>query len=275
MKTQRVIKRDATYQKFEVLKSNRNKRHRYGEFFVEGVRNINHLISEGWTVNSFLYSGEAKLSDWARDILKAVPTKVNYELTDELMAELSGKTDASELMAIVQMRPNDPAQIRPGKNPLLVLFDRPSNRGNLGTIIRSIDALGLDGLVVTGHSVDLYDPETIVASMGSFFKVPSVRIEDNQSIREWIQGLKAKHPGFQVVGTSAHAECSLFDADLTAPTLLLIGNETDGLSRKLAEISDRMVKIPMSSSSSASSLNVACAASILFYEAIRQRKGTL
>ena len=57
MKTQRVIKRDATYQKFEVLKSNRNKRHRYGEFFVEGVRNINHLISEGWTVNSFLYSG--------------------------------------------------------------------------------------------------------------------------------------------------------------------------------------------------------------------------
>lgn len=275
MKTQRVIKRDATYQKFEVLKSNRNKRHRYGEFFVEGVRNINHLISEGWTVNSFLYSGEAKLSDWARDILKAVPTKVNYELTDELMAELSGKTDASELMAIVQMRPNDPAQIRPGKNPLLVLFDRPSNRGNLGTIIRSIDAFGLDGLVVTGHSVDLYDPETIVASMGSFFKVSSVRIEDNQSIREWIQGLKAKHPGFQVVGTSAHAECSLFDADLTAPTLLLIGNETDGLSRKLAEISDRMVKIPMSSSSSASSLNVACAASILFYEAIRQRKGTL
>jgi len=275
MKTQRVIKRDATYQKFEVLKSNRNKRHRYGEFFVEGVRNINHLISEGWTVNSFLYSGEAKLSDWARDILKAVPTKVNYELTDELMAELSGKTDASELMAIVQMRPNDPAQIRPGKNPLLVLFDRPSNRGNLGTIIRSIDAFGLDGLVVTGHSVDLYDPETIVASMGSFFKVPSVRIEDNQSIREWIQGLKAKHPGFQVVGTSAHAECSLFDADLTAPTLLLIGNETDGLSRKLAEISDRMVKIPMSSSSSASSLNVACAASILFYEAIGQRKGTL
>jgi tRNA G18 (ribose-2'-O)-methylase SpoU len=275
MKTQRVIKRDATYQKFEVLKSNRNKRHRYGEFFVEGVRNINHLISEGWTVNSFLYSSEAKLSDWARDILKAVPTKVNYELTDELMAELSGKTDASELMAIVQMRPNDPAQIRPGKNPLLVLFDRPSNRGNLGTIIRSIDAFGLDGLVVTGHSVDLYDPETIVASMGSFFKVPSVRIEDNQSIREWIQGLKAKHPGFQVVGTSAHAECSLFDADLTASTLLLIGNETDGLSRKLAEISDRMVKIPMSSSSSASSLNVACAASILFYEAIRQRKGTL
>src|SRR5690554_6393544 len=120
------------------------------------------------------------------------------------------------------MRQNKPAQIRPGKNPLLVLFDRPSNRGNLGTNIHSIDAFGLDGLVVTGHSVHLYDPETIVASMGSFFKVPSVRIEDKQSIRECIQGLKSKHPGFQVVGTSAHAECSLFDADLTAPTLLLI-----------------------------------------------------
>src|SRR5699024_6493863 len=69
MKTERVYTRSATYQKFEVLKTNRNKRYKYGEFFVEGVRNINNAVENGWEIVSFLYDGDRKLSDWARDKL--------------------------------------------------------------------------------------------------------------------------------------------------------------------------------------------------------------
>ena len=77
MKTERVYTRSATYQKFEVLKTNRNKRYKYGEFFVEGVRNINNAVENGWEIVSFLYDGDRKLSDWARDKLAAVRTQVN------------------------------------------------------------------------------------------------------------------------------------------------------------------------------------------------------
>ena len=169
VKTERVYTRSATYQKFEVLKTNRNKRYKYGEFFVEGVRNINNAVENGWEIVSFLYDGDRKLSDWARDKLAAVRTQVNYALRGDLLAALSGKADTSELLAVVKMRDDDFSRIPLSENPLIALFDRPSNHGNLGTILRSCDALGVEGLILTGHGVDLYDPDVVSSTMGSFF----------------------------------------------------------------------------------------------------------
>jgi len=272
MKAQRIYTKNAQYQKFEVLKTNRNKRYKYNEFFVEGVRNINVAIRNGWRIHSFLYSFEKKLSGWAQDLLKNTETMMNFELTDALMADLSSKTDTSELLAIVEMREDAAESLPLSKNPLLVLFDRPSNKGNLGTLIRSCDALGVDGLILTGHAVDLYDPETIAASMGSFFKVPVIRVADNQTILQWMAEMKEKYPGFKAVGTSAHAEVTIDQYDYAAPVMLMIGNETDGLSRNFQALCDDMVTIPMSPDSSASSFNVACAATVMLYEVTRQRR---
>ena len=154
-----------------MLKTNRNK----GIDTVSSlwrVRNINEAIGNGWQIHSFLYAKEKPLSRWARDTIGSIQTEINYELTPALMDELSGKDDTSELMAVVCMRKDDISQIRLSKAPLLMVFDRPSNHGNLGTIIRSCDAFGVDGLIITGHAVDLYAPEVVVASMGSFFKLP-------------------------------------------------------------------------------------------------------
>ena len=78
MKTVKIYSKNAAYQKFEVLKTNRNKRHRYGEFFVEGVRNINEAEKNGWRFSSFLYSSERSLSGWAKEKLASVKTDVNY-----------------------------------------------------------------------------------------------------------------------------------------------------------------------------------------------------
>ena len=141
-----------------MLQTNRNKRYKYGEFLVEGVRNLNEAVRSGWEISSLLYTDEIPLSQWARDFLAQVKTEENYVLTRELMQELSRKEDTSELMAVVKMRDDSFASLRLRENPLLVVFDRPSNRGNLGTLIRSCDALGADALLVTGHAVDLYDP---------------------------------------------------------------------------------------------------------------------
>lgn len=271
MKIVKVYSKNADYQKFEVLKTNRNKRYRYFAFFVEGVRNINEAIKNGWAISSFLYTPDKPLSEWAREILRTVKTDVNYELPQSLMAELSGKTDTSELMAVVNMREDSFARFHQPENPLYVLFDRPSNKGNLGTILRSCDAMGVDGLILTGHAVDLYDPDVVVSTMGSLFHTPAIRIPDNEQIFAWIAQIREKYPCFQVVGTTAHKERNIADVDLRRPTLLMIGNETDGLCRAFKEGCDVLATIPMSESSSASSLNVACAATVLMYEAARQR----
>lgn len=268
--TKDIFSRGAEFQKFQVLKTNRNKRRRYGEFFVEGVRNLNQAVENGWQIASFLFARERPLSRWAKGMLDRVPTPVNYRLSGELLDELSGKEDSSELMAVVKMRQGGLLGLELSSNPLLVLFDRPSNRGNLGTLLRSCDGFGAQGLILTGHGVDLYDPEVVTASMGSFFRVPAVQAE-NREMAEFLGVLREKYPGFRTVGTTAHRERPLYEEDLSGPLLLMLGNETDGLSYAYKQSCDVLCTIPMAESSSASSFNVACAGTVLLYEAARQR----
>lgn len=271
VQTRTIRSRNADYQRFQVLKTNRNKRYRYGEFFVEGVRNLNAAVQFGWHISSLLYPAQRPLSGWAQDLLHSQPTDVNYALSPELMDELSGKADGSELMAVVRMRPDSFSQLVCGDPPLLALFDRPSNKGNLGTILRSCDALGVDGLILTGHGVDPYDPEVVASTMGSFFKVPVIRAPESEAVMGFIEEMRRRYPGFQTVGTTAHRQKPLKDTDLTLPTLFMIGNETDGLCRAFKEGCDVLATIPMDPASYASSFNVGCAATVLFYEAARQR----
>lgn len=267
-----IYSRDAAFQKFQVLRGNRNKRHRYGQFLVEGVRNLNQAAACGWDIASFIYPRDRELSGWARDMLGGVKTQENYRLSPELMEELSGKEDTSELLAVVNMRRGGAEGFTLSENPLLVLFDRPSNRGNLGTLLRSCDGLGAEGLILTGHGVDLYDPEVVTASMGSFFRVPAAQME-LRDVMAYIGSLREKYPGFKTVGTTAHKQRPLWGEDLCGPVMLLLGNETDGLSYSFKQSCDVLCTIPMAQSSSASSFNVACAGTVLLYEAARQRAG--
>lgn len=269
--TVKIYSKNAAYQKFEVLKTNRNKRYKYKEFFAEGVRNINQAVKNGWEIASFIYGDELSLSDWAKDMLRNVRTQTNYQLLPSLMADLSGKEDTSELLAVIKMREDNPENIILGHSPLIMLLDRPSNKGNLGTILRSCDAFGADGVIITGHAVDLYEPEVIAASMGSFFNVNCVRIYDNQALSEYISRLREKYPELQIIGTTAHKQHSIYNLSFLSPTLIMIGNETYGLNNTLKNGCDYLATIPMNYSSSASSLNIGCAATVFLYEAARQR----
>ena len=271
MKEIRLYTKNDIYQTLETLKTNRNKRYRQNCFLVEGVRSLKEARQNGWRFRSLLYD-PSDLSGWAKDMIREVPTEVNYALTKELMRDLSGKEDTSELMAVIEMREDVPEGITFRGDPFLVLFDRPSNKGNLGTLIRSCDALGADALVLTGHAVDLYDPDVVVSAMGSFFNLPVIRLKDNERLYAWVEELKKKYPSFRVVGTTAHREYPIDRAELSGPLLLMIGNETMGLNKAFKEYCDTLVTIPMAETSYASSFNVSCAASIMMYEVTRQRR---
>lgn len=273
MKTIDIHVKNNIYQHIEVLKNNRNKRYKYKEFFVEGVRNINAAIEKGWYIKSFIY-GEGKLSDWAKDILQNTSTEVNYRLYNNLLNELSSKTDTSELIAIVQMRENEKIMktLEIKDSTFIVLFDRPSNKGNLGTLIRSCDAFGVDLLILTGHSVDLYDPDVITSSMGSFFNLRVVRISDNNALSQLLENAKREQPDFKLVGTTAHHEEAIDAVELSLPMMLMVGNEAMGLNKTYKAMCDRLCTIPMDKDAKASSFNVSCAASIVMYEITRQRR---
>jgi tRNA G18 (ribose-2'-O)-methylase SpoU len=155
---------NAAFQRLEVLQRNRTKRHRYGEFVVEGVRAINSAIANGWTIRAFAYARERELSRWATSILAASSAESHFEIAPELFDRLSGKEEPSELLAVLAMRPDSLDRITVTGGMTVVVIDRPVSPGNVGTIIRSCDAFGVSGLMVTGHGVDLYDPATIERS---------------------------------------------------------------------------------------------------------------
>lgn len=259
------------FQRIEVIKRNREKRNRYKEFFVEGVKSINYAIRNNWHIKSFAYSAEKPLSNWAKDVLSNSTAQIHFELPLRLLDKLSDKEEElSELIAVVTIPEDDLSRIELKEDMLVVVFDRPSSHGNLGTMIRSCEALKVDGVIVTGHAVDIYDPKVIRASMGTFFTVPTIRLQSHHQLLPWLDSIREKYNEFKVVGSSSSGDKFIMDADLgTGPMALVIGNETHGLSYNYKQLCDFLVKIPMYGE--ITSFNVACAASVMLYEIDRQR----
>jgi 23S rRNA (uridine2479-2'-O)-methyltransferase len=265
----RVTRRNARFQEWAALLDNRSKRQRSGEFIVQGVRPITLALRNGWPIKAVLYDADGATSRWAAETLAAVAAP-KVAVAPDLLHELGGKTDAApELLAVAALPAADLARIPAGPGMLTVVVDRPASPGNLGTLIRSADAFGASGVIVTGHAADVYDPQSVRASTGSLFSLPAVRVPSHRPVLDWAGALRAAGVEVSVVGTDEHGDTDVADVDFTRPTLLVIGNETAGLSAAWRDACDHLARIPMLGT--ASSLNAAMAASIALYESARQR----
>lgn len=267
-----VSKRNSTYQVLESLATNRQKRSSTRTFLVEGVQPIDMALANEWAFAGLVYEDGATLSRWAHDVIAAVPDADKYAVASPLFRPLSGKQEPSELLAVVRMRDDRLDRIPVSGELLVVVVDRPGSPGNLGSLIRTCDAFGVSGVILTGHGVDLYESATVSASRGSLFAVPVVRVPSPDDVVAWANTARRRLGACRILGTDEGASLELPDADLRGPTLLLLGNETHGLSRAFRDACDQMVCIPMVGG--ASSLNVSVAGSIVLYETLRQRRAS-
>ncbi len=265
-----IGKRNSAYQVLESLASSRQKRNRTRTFLVEGVQPINTALANRWPIAALLYQSGSPRSRWAADVLERTPAAERYEIVPDLFRPLSRKDEPSELLAVVRMPDDHLDRVRIDPALLAVVVDRPGNPGNLGTLIRSCDAFGVNGIILSGHGVDLYEPATVTASRGSLFAVPVVRVPSHEDTLRWVTAVRTELGGCRVLGTDEAGSIDLHESDFLGPTVLLLGNESHGLSHAYRELCDDVVRIPMVGS--ATSLNVSVAASIVLYEAVRQRR---
>jgi 23S rRNA (uridine2479-2'-O)-methyltransferase len=267
----KIFSENNDFQHIDVLKRNREKRNKYKEFFIEGVKSIDYAIEYKWKIKMFVYSKEKPLSQWATNILENSKAETHFEMPLNLLQKLSDKDeDYSEILAVVSIPDSSLSNIIIKKDMLVVVLDRPSSHGNLGTIIRSCEALKVDGIIITGHAVDLFDPKVVRASMGTFFAVPIIRVQSHNDLLPWFNRVKSEFNNFQIIGTTAKTDKLIDKVDLSNPMALLVGNETHGLSYNHKELCDMLVKIPMYGE--ITSFNVSCATSIFLYEIDRQRR---
>src|SRR2546430_1475011 len=123
--------------------------------------------------------------------------------------------------------------------------DRCKRPRNIGTLVRSADAFGASGVIVTGHAADVYDPKAVRASTGSLFSVPVVRVPSHRPVVEWVEATRTGGVAVRLVGTDENGERDIAQFDFTQPTLVLVGNETTRLSAAWRDACYHDVRIPM------------------------------
>jgi tRNA G18 (ribose-2'-O)-methylase SpoU len=267
---QRVTSRNARFQQWQALLGNRTKRQRAGEFLVQGVRPITFAARHGWQFRALIYDAERPLSQWAQATLRDTGA-VQVAMAPALLAELGEKDEGPpELVAVVAMPGDGLHRIEAGGAFLGVALDRPASPGNVGSIIRSADALGAHGVIVAGHAADIYDPRCVRASTGSLFALPVARAPGHREVAAWVAAQRARGCPIVLAAADEHGDRDVSGFDLTQPVLLVIGNEATGLSAAWRGASAAVLRIPMAGA--ASSLNAAAAAAVLLYEAARQRR---
>ncbi|MEO6318196.1 MAG: TrmH family RNA methyltransferase [Acidimicrobiales bacterium] len=257
----RIESESAEFQLLEALLHNRRKREQRSEFLIEGVRAIDRALVAGWPLRAALVPAGAERSSWAADVLGRVPDRI--EVRPDLFARLTARQNAPEIVLVGRIPPPDLAAVPRPADGVVVVVDRPSSPGNLGTIIRTADALGAAAVLTTGHGAHLYDPQTVRASVGSLFALPVVPVAGNQELVDWVAGWRADAP-LTVYATDEGGDVVLApSATASRPAVLLLGSERTGLARALRDLADATLAIPMRGS--ASSLNVAVAHGIVLH----------
>ena len=240
------------------------KKHREsaGLMVLEGVRLAEEAISHKIKLKQCYFS--ANLSTRGKALLDQVTeqkTKID-ELSQDLMDRLSDTQHAQGILLVCTI-PEVP--FREGPSFLLAL-DRINDPGNMGTILRTAAAMNVDGILLTPGTTDPFSPKALRAAMGAQLHIP-IQWQDAKGIKKLCTSNQAP-----LVLVSTIMDCSqdCWEADLTAPMCLVIGNEANGISRELLALCDRCVRIPIADKTE--SLNAAIAAAILMYEITRQRK---
>ncbi|WP_371369607.1 23S rRNA (uridine(2479)-2'-O)-methyltransferase [Sporomusa rhizae] len=239
-----------------------------GMFVAEGVRLVEECINAGWPVEVCIYTENAAAKNRTHSLIEKI-TNMNCKMVvvpENIYNKISDTDQPQGIMVILEKRPSTIDTMVSGinKQPLLIILDGIQDPGNVGTIIRTADAAGCTGVIVLKGSADIYAGKTVRATMGSLFHLP---ITEALSPSELLPVLK--EAGIKVMATGLQKSFSYYQADFNNPVAIVLGNEGQGVSAELLKAADSCLTIPLVGQ--AESLNVAVAAGIILYEAIRQR----
>ncbi|MTI79707.1 MAG: RNA methyltransferase [Firmicutes bacterium] len=247
--------------------SRRQFRQQENTFIIEGIRFVEELLGSDWIVKGLFYSTKLLDNDRGKTLLtEAEKQKVHcYQVSEQLLSDIADTDNPQGILAMVKM-PSFQLQDawQQQKPSLVVLVDGVQDPGNLGTIIRTADAAAASGVLLLKGTVDLYNPKTLRATMGSLFHLPVVPVENAEETINLLRsgGIKL------VIGQPQGGE-PIHKIDLIGSVALVVGSEANGPSEETIAAADLVATIPMPGN--AESLNAAVAGAIMMYEAVRQR----
>ncbi|HHW48412.1 MAG TPA: 23S rRNA (guanosine(2251)-2'-O)-methyltransferase RlmB [Clostridiaceae bacterium] len=234
-------------------------------FFVEGIKITEEALKENAEIVRVLVSEEFVSKENSAPLMRAIESR-GYKcfiLPEKLFKEISDTETPQGIMAVVRAKHSGINEII-HENSSLIILDAIQDPGNMGTIIRTADAAGFDGIIISRGCVDIYNPKVIRATMGSVFRVP---FHFSENLADTIRTLKSRD--IRVVAAHLKGDKNYFELDMKGKIALVIGNEASGISDEVTVLADDLVLIPMAGRTE--SLNASVAAGLLMYEVLRQR----
>jgi TrmH family RNA methyltransferase len=234
-------------------------------FVTEGFRELQQALKNGFQAVSLFYDPTTTSIDEVERVqsMAVLPPKSVVELSREVMEKIAYRSSVANVVGLFQAKSKLLNEVVLSQNPLVLVCESVEKPGNLGAMLRTADAAGVDAVIVCEPEVDLYNPNTIRASLGAVFSV-QVIVANAKETAQW---LKANH--IRMLATYLESSRSLFDTDLTSPLAFLLGAESTGISDFWLKQADERVIIPMMGS--VDSLNVSASTAIVLFEAVRQR----
>lgn len=237
-------------------------RHEQGKFIVEGVTSVLSALEAKAEIDCIVYSGERGMPE---ELEGRCGSLITYSVSEAVLKKCTDAVTPQTVFAVVHQQRNaiDRLFADDSAPSLVIVCDNIQDPGNLGTIIRSADAAGASGVIVSPDSVDIFHPKVIRSTMGSIFHVPVMIANVVHALDE------AAGRGIQLWTAQPQADVSLYEADLTQAVWFVIGNEAHGISASVIEKVNHSLSIPMQGR--AESLNAAMAATVMLFETMRQR----
>ena len=229
-------------------------RKKSGLFIIDGLRECQEAVNGGIIIEEFFICPE--LCEKQFNIKTTL-------VTADIFKKICYKEKPDGCLAVAHERKINIAELKLKDNPLLVVLEAVEKPGNLGAIIRSSYAAGVDAIIINDEQTDIYNPNVIRASQGLIFKMPII-VANTKETLDFLQANNIKSYAAALGGDKKHT-----DINFKFSSAIVLGTEADGLSKKWLEGADNLVKIPMKSG--IDSLNVSVSAAILIFEAWRQR----
>lgn len=230
-------------------------------FLVEGIRPVGEAVSAGVALQAIFYAPELLHSEFALELVQSQQAAgvECLAVTPEVLQSLAEKENPTGLIAVARLRPPELEQLTPASYPWVAALVSPQDPGNIGTILRTMDATGAGALFLLDGGAESTHPSAIRASMGTLFWHPVLRTSFGQFLA-W-----ARQGGYHILGTSSHATQEIGAVNAyPRPLALLLGSEQKGLSTEQAANCDTLLRLPMQGR--ATSLNLAVAAGVFLYD---------
>lgn len=236
-------------------------------FVFEGIKEIELALEAGIEIHSFFFCNDIVDNELLVKFLSKIDPEIVYEITPAIFSRIAYRESTGGMLVVGRSKYLSLEEVKLSNIPFVLVLEAVEKPGNLGGILRTADAAGVDVILICDPLTDLYNPNIIRSSLGTIFTKQVVACTSEEAIK-WL-----KNKEITIFATDLNTDYFYQQVDFTQPTALVMGTEHDGLSYRWLSAAEHSIKIPMLGK--IDSLNVSTAAAVLIFEVLRQRNSQM